>query len=52
MTRIALYLAGVSGLLAALAMYARTTAESNRRQPIRQMADQLRDAWTDHHTTG
>lgn len=50
MTRFALYLAGISAGLAALAAYRQRTSPT-RRIPVKEAAAKLQQAWADHHTT-
>lgn len=49
MTRIALYLAGISAAVAALTVY-RSRLAPTRRVPVQEAAERLRQAWADHHT--
>jgi hypothetical protein len=50
MTRVALYLAGISAALAAWTVYRRRGGSAPARIPVQQAATMLQDAWADNHT--
>lgn len=54
MTRVALYIAGISAAVAAGIVYRRRNAnnvlESNQHVAVDEAAAMLREAWADHHT--
>lgn len=49
MARLSLYLVGIYGLLAAFVVYS-NRKNSPPRIPVSHLANQLKDAWADHHT--
>ncbi len=50
MSRLALYIGGVSAILAACVVFG-DQRRATRRVPVKRAAAMLQKAWADHHTT-